>query len=59
LTSHAALPYDPNVSFWDDLSSNVKRYLIVAVVLLGVLLALRTCAKPGGSGGPPPRGVMR
>ncbi|MFI5307428.1 MAG: hypothetical protein ACHQ53_08760 [Polyangiales bacterium] len=47
------------MSFWDDLSSNVKRYVIVGVVLLGVLLALRTCAKPGSTGGPPPRGVVR
>jgi len=45
--------------FWDDLSSSVKRYIIVGVVLLGALLALRNCATPGSTGGPPPRGVQR
>jgi hypothetical protein len=45
--------------FWEDLSPSVKRYLIVAVVLLGALLGLRQCASGGSGGGPPPRGVVR
>ena len=34
------------MSFWEDLSPLVKRYIIVAGVLLGALLAMRTCMRP-------------
>jgi hypothetical protein len=47
------------MSFWDDLSPSVKRYLIVGVLLGAALLGLRTCAAPGTGAPPPPRGVVR
>jgi hypothetical protein len=41
------------MSWWEDLSPAVKRYAIVAVVLLAVILAFRACGSeskkaPGG-----------
>ena len=47
------------MSLWQDLSSLVKRYIIVAVVLVGALLALRTCVSPQQGGSVPPRGLSR
>ena len=48
------------MSFWDELSPAVKRYMVVAVVLVGVLLGLRACMTPSAGGGHvPPRGLSR
>jgi hypothetical protein len=47
------------MSFWDELSPGVKRYAIVAGLLLAVLLAFRSCNSAGSSGPPPPRGIQR
>ena len=43
------------MSFWDDLSPAVKRYAIVAAVLLAVILAFRACNR-SGSGSTAPTG---
>lgn len=45
------------MSFWEDLSPGVKRYLIFGLILLGVLLAFRKCTGPSTAGDPPPRTV--
>jgi len=37
---------------WEDLSPAVKRYAIVAAVLLAAVLALRVCGGSGGSAAP-------
>jgi hypothetical protein len=47
------------MSFWDELSPGVKRYAIIAAVLLVALLAFRKCTSPSASGTPPPRGMVR
>ena len=47
------------MSLWEDLSPLVKRYVIIAVVLVGALLALRTCMSPQQGGPVPPRGLTR
>ena len=46
---------------WDDMSPGVKRYAIVAAVLLAGLLAFRACivSGPGPTGKPVPRGVQQ
>jgi hypothetical protein len=47
------------MQFWDDLSPAVRRYLIVAIVVLSTLLAFRKCAAPGSSStASPPRGAL-
>jgi hypothetical protein len=45
------------MSFWEDLSPNVKRYLIFALVMIGALLAFRKCTGPSTAGEPAPRGL--
>jgi ABC-type uncharacterized transport system permease subunit len=48
------------MSFWEDLSPGVKRYLVFAVLALGLLLAFRTCSAPSTSSEEaPPRGLPR
>jgi hypothetical protein len=37
------------MAFWDDLSPAVKRYAIVAVVLLAAILAFRACVVGGST----------
>ena len=37
------------MAFWDDLSPAVKRYAIVAVVLLAAVLAFRACTGVGST----------
>jgi hypothetical protein len=47
------------MSFWEEMSPGVKRYLIGAVVLVVALLAMRSCLGPNTDAEPPPRGVAR
>ena len=47
------------MSFWEDLTPGVKRYLIIAVVAVAALLAFRSCFGPEADANPPPRGVVR
>jgi hypothetical protein len=47
------------MSLWDDLSPLVKRYLIVAAVLIVGVIGLRTCMTPKDDGQLPPRGLTR
>jgi hypothetical protein len=44
------------MSFWEELSPSVQRYIIIAAVLLAGLILFRTCAGPESDGEPPPRG---
>jgi hypothetical protein len=46
------------MSFWEDLSPGVRRYIILALALLGLLLAFRKCTAPDHSAPPPPRGLQ-
>ena len=47
------------MSFWEDLSPGIKRYAMVAVVLLVVLLGYRQCASSTqSSGAAPQRGIV-
>jgi hypothetical protein len=41
--------------FWDDLSPGVKRYAIVAAVLLAALFAFRHCGGPSTNAPMPSR----
>jgi hypothetical protein len=43
---------------WEDLDQNVKRYLIIAVLVLGALLAFRACGGSEAASPPPPRGIV-
>lgn len=43
------------MSFWEDLSPAVKGYLGIAVVLILLVLAYRSCSESEDSA-PPPRG---
>jgi hypothetical protein len=45
------------MSFWENLSPGVRRYIVLAVALLGLLLAFRKCTAPDPSAPPPPRGL--
>jgi hypothetical protein len=45
------------MSFWEDLSPSVKRYVVIAVVALVSLIAVRSCFGPEHEAEPPPRGV--
>lgn len=45
------------MSFWEDMSPGVKRYLIIGVVLLAGLIVMRSCFGPNTEGEPPPRGA--
>ena len=45
------------MSFWENLTPGVRRYLVLAVVLLGLLLVFRKCTAPDTSAPPPPRGL--
>jgi hypothetical protein len=47
------------MSFWEDMSPAVKRYLVIAAVAVVGLLAARSCIGPESSADPPPRGVQR
>jgi len=48
------------MSFWEDLSPGVKRYAIVAVVLLIALIGYRACSSSGTESKTlPPRGIVR
>lgn len=47
------------MSFWEELSPGVKRYLIFAVLALAGLLAFRQCTKPSPAVDAPPRGLQR
>ena len=48
------------MSFWEDLSPGVKRYAIIAVVLLLGLLSFRMCTSGGAENKTlPPRGLKR
>jgi hypothetical protein len=47
------------MSYWQDLSPGVRRYIIFAAVLFGLLLLFRRCTGPSTAGDPPPRGVQR
>jgi hypothetical protein len=60
LTSRAALAYDfsQHMSFWDDLSPSVKRYIVIGAVVLVGLIAMRSCFGPEADGEPPPRGAQ-
>jgi hypothetical protein len=42
--------------FWEDLSGATKLYLVIAVIVIGLALALRSCGKPDASAPPAPRG---
>ena len=46
------------MDFWDDLDPNVKRYAIIAVVLLAALFAFRACGGSEAGAPPPPRGIQ-
>jgi hypothetical protein len=59
LTVAEALTYDLRMSFWEDLSPGVKRYLIAAVVVIAAIFVVRSCFGPNTEGEPPPRGVTR
>jgi hypothetical protein len=45
------------MSLWENLSPGVRRYIVLAVVLLGLLLGFRKCTAPDTSAPPPPRGL--
>jgi hypothetical protein len=47
------------MSFWEDMSPAVKRYLVIAAVAVVALLAARSCFGPESSAEPPPRGAQR
>jgi len=47
------------MSFWEDLSPSVKRYLAIAVLLVVALIAMRSCFGPEAESEPPPRGAKR
>jgi hypothetical protein len=49
------------MSFWEDLSPSVKRYIIVGAIGVVALLGVRACVNSGGTGGGhvPPRGLQR
>jgi len=48
------------MSFWEDLSPGVKRYAIIAVVLLIGVIAFRMCSSGGSESKTlPPRGIVR
>lgn len=49
------------MSFWEDLSPSVKRYIIIAAVGIVALLGVRSCLSSGGGAGghAPPRGLQR
>ena len=42
---------------WEDLDPNVKRYALVAVILIAGLLAFRSCGGSEAPSDPPPRGI--
>jgi hypothetical protein len=46
------------MSFWENLSPGVRRYIVLGLVLLGLLLAFRRCSAPDASAPPPPRGLQ-
>jgi hypothetical protein len=47
------------MSFWEDLSPSVKRYLTIAVLVVVALIAVRSCFGPETESEPPPRGAQR
>jgi hypothetical protein len=51
------------MSFWEDLSPSVKRYIIIGALGVVSLLGVRACISGGGGGGAgghaPPRGLVR
>jgi len=47
------------MSFWEDLSPSVKRYLAIAAFALIALIAARSCLGPEVESEPPPRGAKR
>lgn len=46
------------MSFWEDLSPGVKRYLIFAAVALAALLVFKQLQKPPPPSEAPPRGLQ-
>lgn len=47
------------MAFWEDMSPAVKRYLVIAAVVVVGLIAARSCIGPESGGSPPPRGAQR
>jgi len=48
------------MSFWEDLSPSVRRYVVFAAVVVAALLVFRRCTGPSVSGdGRSTRGVQR
>jgi hypothetical protein len=47
------------MSFWEDLSPTVKRYLTIAAIAVVALIAARSCFGPESESEPPPRGAQR
>jgi hypothetical protein len=46
------------MSFWEDLSPSVKRYITIAAIAVVALIAVRSCFGPETEGEPPPRGAQ-
>ena len=47
------------MSFWEDLSPSIKRYIAIAVIAVVALIAARSCFGPESEAEPPPRGAQR
>lgn len=47
------------MSFWEDMSPGVKRYVVAAAIVVVGLFGLRKCVGPESDASPPPRGVQR
>ncbi|MDH5674125.1 MAG: hypothetical protein OEZ06_18360 [Myxococcales bacterium] len=47
------------MSFWEDLDTNIKRFIIFGAVLFVAVLAFRSCAEPDPDGKLPPRGIQQ
>lgn len=58
LTPAKALAYPKGVSFWEDLSPAVKGYVSIALVLIVLLIAYKSCSEPDEQAAPMPRGYV-